>query len=187
MGALRKLRARPGALGGVLRRRAPVLHLFIVRRRLGYTDVLQRLRGKLRILVSGPEPMPLCHFAPLPPPRVSSELARPLPGRTGAPRNTGQAFCGSPCGRDSRVSASSYAHTGARPSGSRCRDFFFPGCCPSNLRGVLRGARDMRSSAPLAVKGPATGESGSPSPTPGGKLEATRRRPTLARVRWERT
>lgn len=123
--ALRKLRARPGALGGVLRCRAPVLHLFRVRRRLGNTDGLQWLRGKLRILVSGPEPMTLCHFAPLPPPCVSSELARPLPGRTGATRNTGQALCGSPCGRDCRVSASSYAHAGARPSGSRCRVFFF--------------------------------------------------------------
>lgn len=73
---------------------SPVFHLFRVRRRLGHTDGLRRLRGKLRILVSGPEPMTLCHFAPPPPPRVSSELARPLPGRTGAPRHTGQAYAG---------------------------------------------------------------------------------------------
>lgn len=109
--------------------------------------------------------MILGHFAPPTPTTRQLRVGVPSAMSLGGSKTHGPSVCGSPCGRDSRVSASSYAQAGARPSGSRCRIFFFPQPLSINPAWGPPWGKGYEEQRPLAVKGPATGESSSPSPT----------------------
>lgn len=195
MGALRKLCTRPGALGGVPRGQAPVLLLLRVRRRRGHIGGVRGNRGKQNCVRAGAEDS-RSHCAPAPAPswralyRVTRGLRETRAKGMPVPPWTRECKCehvyvmlrrrrgqrGQVCARKGTVLLA--AGVG----------ILFPAALHRTCLGSsCLGSRETRSSAPPAVKGPAQwGERLSLPPTQGGKLEATRRRPTLARVRRER-